>query len=176
MAGRHDEAQVKIDSAHFREVLAHLPTGVTVVTAHGADGPVGMTANSFTSVSLDPPLVLLCPARSSTTWPEIRAVGSFCVNVMAGHHSEVTRRFALKSADRFGDGIYEDRATGPALGDALAWLDCHVEDEHEAGDHTIVVAGVSAIEAGPLTDPLVFFRGGFGTFLPAEVGGSGGAR
>ncbi|MBS1889094.1 MAG: flavin reductase family protein [Actinobacteria bacterium] len=159
-----------IDPAHFRQVLAHLPTGVAVIAAHGPDGPIGMAANSVTSVSLDPPLVLFCPARTSTTWPELRAVGRFCINVMAGHHEEVTRRFAAKDTDRFAGVAYADRATGPALADALAWIECEIEDEHEAGDHTIVVARVVAMEAASQGhEPLVFFRGAYGSFRPPDA-------
>jgi flavin reductase (DIM6/NTAB) family NADH-FMN oxidoreductase RutF len=160
-----------IDPGHFREVLAHLPTGVSVITAHGAAGPVGMAANSVTSVSLSPPLMLFCPARSSTTWPDIRAAGRFCVNVMAGHHEEVTRRFAARETDRFAGVPYTDRAGGPALRDALAWIDCEMQDEHEAGDHTIVVARVLAMEAAAeSSDPLVFFRGAYGSFRAVDIG------
>jgi len=156
------------DPGRFRQVLAHLPTGVSVITAHGADGPAGLAANSVTSVSLDPPLVLFCPARTSTTWPTIRNAGAFCINVMAGHHEAVTRRFAAKAVDRFAGLDYEDRPSGPALNDALAWIECRLEHEHEAGDHTIAVARVLAIEAAPaLADPLVFFRGGYGSFRGA---------
>ena len=153
-----------IDPAHFRRVLGHLPTGVTVITAYGADGPVGMAANSVTSVSLEPPLILFCPATSSTTWPDIRAAGAFCVNVMAGHHEEVTRRFAAKGADRFTGVSYEERPKGPALTDAVAWIECDLHDEHEAGDHSIVVARVVAIEAAAGIEPLVFFAGTYGSF------------
>ncbi|MBS1883452.1 MAG: flavin reductase family protein [Actinobacteria bacterium] len=158
-----------IDPRHFREVLAHLPTGVSVLTADGPVGPIGMAANSVTSVSLSPPLMLFCPARSSTTWPDIRAVGRFCINVMAGHHEEVTRRFAARAVDRFAGVSYTDRPGGPALEDALAWIDCEMQDEHEAGDHTIVVARVTAIEAaGESFEPLVFFRGSYGSFRAGE--------
>lgn len=159
-----------IDPAHFRQVLAHLPTGVAVITADGPDGPIGMAANSVTSVSLDPPLVLFCPARSSTTWPALRAVGRVCINVMAGHHEEVTRRFAARDVDRFAGVSYAERPGGPALEDALAWIDCDLRDEHEAGDHTIVVARVTAMEAASESfEPLVFFRGSYGSFRAAEV-------
>jgi flavin reductase (DIM6/NTAB) family NADH-FMN oxidoreductase RutF len=164
-------APVEIAPARFREVLAHLPTGVTVITAHGAAGPLGMAANSVTSVSLEPPLILFCPARSSTTWPGLRTSGEFCVNVMAGHHAAVTRRFAARGVDRFAGLSYEDRPTGPALRDAVAWIECRLEAEHAAGDHTIVVARVVAIEAaGSQIDPLVFFRGGYGSFRRLEGG------
>lgn len=162
-------AHVDIDPAHFRNVLAHLPTGVTVITAHGPDGPVGMAANSVTSVSLDPPLILFCPAKASTTWPKLRAAETFCVNVMAGHHEELTRRFALRETDRFAGLDYERRPSGPALSDAVAWIECRLRDEHDAGDHTIVVADVLAIEATSAADldPLVFFRGRYGSFRPS---------
>ncbi|UGS35313.1 flavin reductase family protein [Capillimicrobium parvum] len=155
---------VDIDPGRFRQVLAHLPTGVTVISAHGADAPIGMAANSVTSVSLDPPLILVCPAKSSSTWPKIRAAGAFCVNVMAGHHEQVTRQFAAKEADRFKGIDHTHRPTGPALCDAVAWIECTLEDEHDAGDHTIVVARVVAIEAVPDAEPLVFFRGSYGSF------------
>lgn len=155
---------IPFDSNHFREVLAHLPTGVTVIAAHGRSGPVGMAANSVTSVSLDPPLVLFCPAKSSSTWPKIRLAGRFCINVMARHHEQLTRQFAAKEADRFKDVRYTRRPAGPALEDATAWLECSLFDEHDAGDHTIVVARVVATEAAPEVDPLVFFRGSYGSF------------
>lgn len=160
---------MEITGEAFRHVLGHLPTGVTVVTAYGADGPTGMAANSVTSVSLDPPLILLCPAKSSDTWPLIRDAGSFCVNIMAGHHEETTRRFALKGVDRFEGVDYTERDTGPALCDAVAWIECTLRDEHDAGDHTIVVGAVSAIEAAPEGSPLVFFRGRYGTFAGPDL-------
>ena len=131
----------------FRHVLGHLPTGVAVITADGPNGPAGMTANSVTSVSLDPPLLLVCPARTSTTWPNVRASGRFCVNVMAGHHEEACRRFALKDADRFAGVDWHERPSGPAFHDAVAWIDCELRDEHDAGDHTIAVADVLGIDA-----------------------------
>jgi len=159
-------SMVDIDPRHFRDVLGHLPTGVTVITAHGAEGPVGMAANSVTSLSLDPPLVLFCPAKSSSTWPKLRAAAAFCINVMAGHHEELTRQFAAKEADRFAGVDYASRETGPALSDAVAWIECRLRDEHDAGDHTIVVADVVAIEAtaAGAVEPLVFFKGQYGSF------------
>jgi 3-hydroxy-9,10-secoandrosta-1,3,5(10)-triene-9,17-dione monooxygenase reductase component len=160
-----------VNPEHFRGVLSHLPTGVSIVTAYTPDGPVGMAANSVTSVSLRPPLVLFCPARTSTTWPRIREAGSFCISVMAGNHAELTRRFAARSVDRFGGVEYVSRPAGPALSDALAWIECHLQDEHGAGDHTIAVAVVLALESAPeLFDPLVFFRGAYGSFRESGSG------
>jgi flavin reductase (DIM6/NTAB) family NADH-FMN oxidoreductase RutF len=152
----------------FRHVLGHLPTGVTVVTANAADGPTGMAANSVTSVSLDPPLILLCPAKSSSTWPAIRDAGRFCVNILAGHHEEITRQFARKDTDRFQGVARHERSGGPGLDDAVAWIECEIHAEHDAGDHTIVVATVLAIEAAEAAVPLVFFRGRYGTFACDE--------
>ena len=157
-------AAIEIDSREFRRVLSHLPTGVTVITAFSADGPVGMAANSVTSVSLEPPLVLICPAKSSETWPRIAESGSFCVNVLGGQHEELARAFAAKSGDRFAGVSFVDRPTGPALNDAVAWIECVIDDEHDAGDHTIVVARVVAMEASGPLEPLVFYRGQYGSF------------
>jgi 3-hydroxy-9,10-secoandrosta-1,3,5(10)-triene-9,17-dione monooxygenase reductase component len=159
-----------LDSSDFRRVLGHLPTGVTVITAHGDRAPVGMAANSVVSVSLDPPLLLVCPARTSATWPTIREGKQFCVNVMASSHLPMITRFARKNIERFDGVSYIWRPAGPGLEEALAWIDCKVRDEHEAGDHTIVVADVMAIEASARNDdPLVFFRGHYGSFDPGRT-------
>jgi 3-hydroxy-9,10-secoandrosta-1,3,5(10)-triene-9,17-dione monooxygenase reductase component len=153
-----------VEPAVFRRILGHLPTGVTVIAADGPDGPVGMTCNSVASVSLDPPLISFCPALTSQTWPTLRGAGRFCVNVMANHHEPITRAFATKGVDRFAGVARHRRAGGPALDDAVAWLDCEIRSEHGAGDHLIVVAEVVALDARPEAAPLVFFRGGYGTF------------
>lgn len=153
----------------FRHVLGHLPTGVTVITADGADEPVGMAANSVTSVSLTPPKILVCPAKSSTTWPHIRQAGRFVVNVLAAHHEALCRQFALRDAERFADTAVHERSTGPGLDDAVAWIECEIDAEHDAGDHTIVVADVLAVDAAASVEPLVFFRGSYGGFSACGV-------
>ena len=89
------------DEASFRTVLGHFATGVTIITAMDGDEPIGVSANSFTSVSLDPPLVLFCAAKVSTTWPRIEAAGRFTVNILNEHQEDVCRVFATKGADRF---------------------------------------------------------------------------
>jgi flavin reductase (DIM6/NTAB) family NADH-FMN oxidoreductase RutF len=154
------------DPLRFREVLSHLPTGVTVVAAHGPEGPVGMAANSVTSVSLAPPLILVCAAKSSTTWPSIRASGRFCVNVMSAEHEAVCRRFAAKGAERFAGLDWHERPAGPGLEDAVAWIECSLREEHDAGDHMIAVADVLALDARDDREPLVFFRGRYGSVAP----------
>ena len=166
--GRHSDAIVAnvpaIEPGHFRHVLGHLPTGVTVVTAHGPDGPAGITANSVTSVSLEPPLILVCVARASRTGQTILEAARFCVNVMGAEGADTCTRFASRRPDRF-DGVpWHERPGGPGLDAAMAWIECDIRDRHDAGDHTIVVAEVTAIDSADAATPLVFFRGAFGTF------------
>lgn len=156
------EPVTTIDQAEMRQVLGHFATGVTVITAASADGPVGMAANSFTSVSLDPPLVLFCAGKSSGTWPLIEASGAFAVNVLDAGQEKISRLFASKEADRFaGVGHHAGVSGSPILKDALAFLDCRIETLHDAGDHVIVVGEV--VQLGVLHEgsPLVFFRGGY---------------
>lgn len=148
----------------FREVFGHLPTGVTVVTARHEIGPVGMAANSVASVSLEPPLVLFCPAKTSTTWQLVRETGRFCVNVMAAHQEALCRKFALLGANRFDGVAWHERSCGPALDEAIAWIECEICVEHNAGDHVIVLGRVVSLEAATEATPLVFFRGRYGTF------------
>jgi flavin reductase (DIM6/NTAB) family NADH-FMN oxidoreductase RutF len=152
-----------IDPDSFRHVLGHLPTGVTVVTANGSDGPLAMSANSVTSVSLHPPMILFCPAKSSTTW--IRDSGRFCVNIFAAHHEEASRRFSSRGVDRFAGVAWHARGSGPALDDAVAWIECTIDAVHEAGDHLIVVGLVDELSTrDDANEPLVFFRGRYGHF------------
>src|SRR6478672_10993151 len=97
-----DDDVLEPDSASFRAVLGHFATGITVITAMDGDEPVGLAANSFSSVSLDPPLVLFCPAKTSSTWPRIQRAGHFTVNVLDEHQEPVSQLFAKPGADRFG--------------------------------------------------------------------------
>jgi flavin reductase (DIM6/NTAB) family NADH-FMN oxidoreductase RutF len=157
-----------IDSARFRQVLGHFPTGVTVITAATPAGPAGLCVGSFTSVSLDPPLVAFCAGDQSTSWPRIEAAGHYCVNILAEDQEEVARVFAGKAEDKFtGAGWRPSPATGaPVLADVLAWIDCRIDAVHRAGDHSIVVGRVLDLEIGHEGRPLVFFRGGFGRYTP----------
>lgn len=145
----------------FRHVLGHLPTGASIITTTDAAGlPLGLSCNSFTSVSLRPPLVSFCPAKSSTTWPRMRRSARFAVNVLAEDQHDLCRRFSLQGIDRFTDvGWAPSRYGNPLIEGALAWIDCETIDEHDAGDHTIVVAAVLDLESPGTTGPLIFFRG-----------------
>jgi 3-hydroxy-9,10-secoandrosta-1,3,5(10)-triene-9,17-dione monooxygenase reductase component len=153
-----------VDSARFRQVLGHFPTGVTVITATTGEGPAGLAVGSFFSVSLDPPLVAFCAAKTSSSYPKIEAAGHFVVNILAEDQEDVCRVFASKGADKFnGIGYRSSPGVGaPILSDVLAWIDCEIEAKHEAGDHWIVVGRVLDLEVMHEGGPLVFFRGGYG--------------
>lgn len=158
LAHRHGPQQ-------FRFVLSHVPTGVVVVTGRRPSGPVGLAIGSFTSISLDPPLVGFYPDRSSTSWPPIRSSGSFCVNVLADDQAELCRRFARSGGDKF-EALRWRPAPGsgaPILEGVLAWIDCDLERETEIGDHSLVVGSVRALTVERDAHPLVFFRGGHPT-------------
>ena len=150
------------DSARFRQVLGHFPTGVCVVSAIHGDRAVGLAIGSFFSVSLDPPLVGFCAAKTSSTWPKLREVGRFCVNVLAADQEEVSRVFASREADKFAGLAWDHSPLGsPRLGDTLAWIDCELEAVHDAGDHDIAVGRVHDLHVTVEGEPLVFFRGGY---------------
>jgi len=160
-----DEALMPPDESSFRTVLGHFATGVTIVTAMDGETPVGVSANAFSSVSLDPPLVLFCASHQSTTWPKIEAAGKFAVNILNEHQEDVCRVFATPGADRFTRIGWRPSTNGsPILHDSLAFLDCSIERVVEAGDHLVVIGRVH--ELGVLSDggPLIFYRGGFGKF------------
>jgi flavin reductase (DIM6/NTAB) family NADH-FMN oxidoreductase RutF len=146
---------------HYRRVMGGVPTSIAVVsgTTHAGE-PVGLAVGTFTSVSLDPPLVSFCPGASSSSWPLIRTTGSFCVSVLAADQQGVCDVFASKRTDKFSGLSWREARNGsPMLDGAVAWVECDVELEHEAGDHTIVVGRVSHLQAGPGEAPLVFLGG-----------------
>ncbi len=171
----HSVPVVPFDALRFRQVLGHFPTGVTVVTGlvptpPGSDlapKPSGLTIGSFTSVSLDPPLVGFLPAFTSDSWQEIGPTGVFCVNVLADDQVELCWRFAKEADDRF-EGVEwtPAPATGcPILAGAGAWIDCEVEQVHDIGDHWFVVGRVLALDhADPWPNPMVFYRGKIGGY------------
>jgi 3-hydroxy-9,10-secoandrosta-1,3,5(10)-triene-9,17-dione monooxygenase reductase component len=149
-----------IEPQFFRRVLGHFLTGVAVISAMDGEDPVGLTVGSFFSVSLDPPLVGFCAARSSKTWPAIKRFGHFCVNVLAADQEGVCRSFARTGTDKF-QGIDWTLSGGgcPRLDGVLAWLDCDIEVVHGAGDHEICIGRVRALGDPRITIPLPFFRG-----------------
>jgi len=156
----------EIDSAHFRQVLGHFPTGVTVITAMDPDDkPAGFAVGSFFSVSLEPPLVGFCAGKGSSSWPTIRDAGVFCVNVLAEDQEAVCRQFSMKGDEKFRGLGWHATATGsPRITDVLAWIDCEIEAVHDAGDHEICVGRVREMNVERENGPLLFYRGGYGRF------------
>ena len=155
------------DEARYRQVLGHFATGVTVVTASAGGDPVGLAVNAFTSVSLAPPLVAVCISTLSSTWPRVREVGAFCVNILSEDQEAVCRTFAARGPKRFAGIGYQPAPSGaPILTGVLAWIDCTIEAEYPAGDHLIAVGRVRNLAVVGGHRPLVFYRGGYGTFEP----------
>jgi flavin reductase (DIM6/NTAB) family NADH-FMN oxidoreductase RutF len=155
-------AAATLDKTSFRDALARFATGVALVTAAPGGEPAGLIINSFTSVSLEPPLVSFCPSRSSLTWSRIRRAQSISVNVLARQHEHFVTRASPPGADRFAGLDWKPGHGGaPLLTDALATLECQIVAEHPTGDHWIIVAQVNNLHISPTRDPLVFFAGAF---------------
>ena len=150
------------DDRRFREVLGNFATGVTIITAMDDGEPVGIAANAFTSLSLDPPLVLFCVAHASSTWPRIERAGVFAVNILGEHHESLSQLFATKGADRFSATPWRTGVSGaPVLDEAIAYVDCRLEAQYPGGDHTIVVGRVVDLDVRDGGRPLLFFQGGY---------------
>ena len=148
------------DRNELRRVMGHFATGVAVVTTHDGQGRCyGLTANAVSSVSLDPPLVLVCVDKRAESYPAIDRSQVFVVNVLDEHQEELSRRFAVSGGDKFVDLPCRSGGTGaPILESALAHIECRVVAAHDAGDHTIYVGEVESADAGE-GRPLLFFRG-----------------
>lgn len=162
-------SQTAVDAGHYRRVLGHFPTGVVVVTALDGGRPVGLAVGSFCSLSLQPPLVLFCVGRDSTSWPAISAAGRCGVNVLSCDQQELCRSFARSGGDKFAGVAWTLSTRGvPLLEGAIAWLDCRIDSVSTAGDHFVVVAAVDSLDLVRDDFPLVFCRGGFGQFQAHE--------
>lgn len=160
-----------IDPLRFREVLGNYPTGVTAVTGIAEDGtPVGMVVGTFTSVSLEPPLVAFLPTTKSSTFARLRTSESFCVNVLAHDQVEVCRILSGPGEDKFSRVDWTPTARGiPALAGAVAHIHCRPDQLVEAGDHFIQLCRVESLEVARQVTPLLFFQGGYGGFSPTSM-------
>jgi flavin reductase (DIM6/NTAB) family NADH-FMN oxidoreductase RutF len=152
---------VGVDATQLRSVCGHFVTGVTIVTSVDGQEPVGLTVNSFTSVSLDPPLILFCLHRASSVRRAILATKCFTVNILAEAQHDLSRRFATRGVSRFSAVPYSTGSNGaPVLQDALAHVSCRLIEELQGGDHVIVLGEVT--DVGIIDEsaaPLTFFRG-----------------
>ncbi|MGK8523934.1 flavin reductase family protein [Nocardia asteroides] len=151
-----------LDVRDFKAVLGRFCTGVTVITARAQDGPAGFTCQSFSALSLEPPAVCFCPARTSTSWPRIRAVGRFCVNILADDQRDICGQLARSGADKFAGIDWEPSPNGsPRLAGIIASLDCELAGEVDGGDHTIAIARVTGLSEHREAPPLLFYRSAF---------------
>ncbi|GGJ42833.1 flavin reductase family protein [Streptomyces brasiliensis] len=151
-----------VDAWEYRRVLGNFISGVTIVTGMHEDQPVGLACQSFSALSLDPPLVLFCVAKSSSTWPRIEAAGQFAVNVLSDHQVAVCKQFGRPGPDKFEGVAWQPagRTGSPIIDGVVGWVECETEAVIEGGDHWIVTGRVVDLDAYP-RDPLTFFRGSF---------------
>lgn len=151
-----------VDANTFREVMSRFATGVTIVTTRTEDGIHGLTVNAFCSVSLDPPLVLVCIDRFGTSISFMSRAEGFAVNLLSSGQQQMATRFAdsrLSGAQRFEGVQYSTAATGaPILDGTLGYLDCRIVQRHEAGDHIIFIGEVVGASVGAEAPPLLFYR------------------
>jgi 3-hydroxy-9,10-secoandrosta-1,3,5(10)-triene-9,17-dione monooxygenase reductase component len=146
----------------FRQVLGHFATGVTVITGMDGSEPVGFACQAFAALSLEPPLTLFCPSRTSSSWPRIARSGQFCVNILAADQAGLARTFGISAPDKFAGLTCQPAPNGaPILPGVLTWAACAIEAVHEAGDHFVVIARVTELGDSVAGDPLIFYRGRF---------------
>ena len=150
------------DSRAYRDTMGQYCTGVVVVAGNDAGRLVGFAAQSFVSLSLDPPLVAVCPAKTSTSWPRIRRTGHFCINVLAADQQDLSDAFAQPG--RAADVAWTTNASpAPIIDGAMAYVECSLDAEHDAGDHTVAVGRVLGFDTlRPDASPLLYFRGAYG--------------
>lgn len=162
------EEKMTVEPRALRDAMGCFATAVTVVTTIAEGRAIGVTVNSFNSVSLDPPLVLFSLAHDATALQAIRDSGHFAVNVLRDDQQALSQRFATSGVDALGDLPVRRGVTGSALIEgAIAHFDCHLEDAREAGDHTLLIGRVAAVAHSEGGDPLMYYRGRYAAVSPA---------
>ena len=159
------------DVEEFKHVVSHFATGVVIVTGNENGGLVGFAAQSFVSLSIEPPLILFCPQKTSTSWPRIRQLGSFCINVLSEEQGSISDAFAVAGKVPEIEWHADSETGTPHLEGVIATIDCVLDKEHDAGDHMIVVGRVVNLkdERSDL-GPLLYFQGSYGHFTATEIG------
>lgn len=152
-----------IEKNELRRVMGHFATGVTIITTHAADGELfGLTANAVTSVSLNPPLVLVCVDKKADSYPHFEESKAFTVNILCAEQEDLSRRFAVSGGKKFEGVAYRVGANGaPILSSILGYLECTLVGSYDGGDHTIYIGEVEQAETEADGEPLLFFRGGY---------------
>lgn len=146
--------------------MGHFATGVTIVTAIEDGEPVGFTCQSFVSLSLEPALIALAPAKSSTSWPKISKAGTFCVNILSEAQRATCMSFAVSGADKFAGLSWVPASRGaPILDGSLGWVECELELVHDAGDHELVLGRVLTLGKSE-GSPLLYYRSKLGSMSP----------
>ena len=161
-----------IEPLSFREALGHYASGITVITSHVDDEPIGFTCQSFYSVSMSPPLVSFSVMASSASYPRIRQAGRFAVNILSGEQVEISNQFARKGTDKWHGVDWQPSPLGnPIIAGSLHWLDCDIHAEHAAGDHLIVIGEVKALnlQEAEATQPLLYFKGQYCNIAAPDV-------
>lgn len=158
------------DGRTFRNTMGQFCTGVVIATGTLRGEPAGFAAQSFVSLSLDPPLIGLCPGKSSSSWPKLRDSGNFCINVLGSDQKAICDIMAKTGIDKFSALNWRAGKTGsPILDGVIAYIDCELVAEHDAGDHTVAIGRVVDLAVcAPEKAPLLFFQGNYGRF---EAGG-----
>jgi 3-hydroxy-9,10-secoandrosta-1,3,5(10)-triene-9,17-dione monooxygenase reductase component len=153
-----------LTAERFRHVLGHFCTGVTVITSVDDDGrPAGFACQAFSALSLDPPLVVFCPSKTSATWEVIARTGHFAANMLSASQRDVANVFGRSGGDKFAGLRWSASGCGdPVLDGVLAWLACVVETVHDGGDHHVVIGRVAELGETTPAEPLLFYRGGYG--------------
>jgi 3-hydroxy-9,10-secoandrosta-1,3,5(10)-triene-9,17-dione monooxygenase reductase component len=156
------EHEIEISTADFRKVMGHFGTGVVIIAALVDDRPVGLTCQSFMSVSLNPPLVCFCPSHRSTSWPLIRSARQFSVNVLALDQQSTCEAFAKSGGDKFLNVEWSlSKCNNPLIDGSIAYVDCEIEEVHVAGDHDIVIGRVQDLLLSRPSAPLLFYQSRF---------------
>lgn len=155
-----------LEPTEFRRVLGHFATGVTVVTSDQDGKPFGATISAVSSLSAEPPMVLVCLNQRLATHNAIQRSGRFTINILGEEHSELARTFATPNVDKFASTAWEITPHGPRLSDAIAHLSCRVVETLEGGTHRIFIGSVREAETAAGRAPLSYFRGEFGRFVP----------
>lgn len=164
VSAEENKSKQLVSSDEFRNVIGHFTSGVSIITVRENELNYGITASAVSSVSLDPPMLLVCANKSTGTCHAISKTGSFTVNILAENQSDLAMQFARANTDKFKDiNMSYGELGDPVLNDTLAQLECRVVEEVTGGTHSVFLAEVHKANAADL-DPLVYFRGKFGEF------------
>lgn len=166
VAGQVDPSQ--LDATRLRQIMSNFASGVVIATSIEFDKPVGLTIQSFASLSLNPPLCLICPSKTSTSWPQIRKSKRFVVNFLRSDQSDVAIQFGKRGNDKFLDIAWTPSPNfgAPVLKNAIAWIECRNSASYDGGDHTVEIGEIvsASINEENYVGPLIFYHGNFGTF------------